>query len=268
VNHFDDSADEVLFVMFDEFRDETLPTVPAPEAASVPATVRRRRRRTVLVATSLAVVLLAGGGSYAATQLSGARPGPGGGPPVGGQPGSGVPLGSPDASPSIPPSPSTGTSDPGAAPPPQGAPTTGTAIPRCHTGDLTIKYGPSNGAAGTDYEYLGFTNKSTHTCRMYGFPGMAPVDARGKQIPVTVARTNDQPKTVTLAPGQTGWALVRWAVAPGTYSGPACQPGGSALAVTPPDETTQLTLPGVVRVCGSGTITTAPITDQSPPPGA
>lgn len=159
-----------------------------------------------------------------------------------------------------------------AAPPVSGAPTSAApvgatsaaGVPRCHTGDLTVAWGGANGAAGTSYAQLVFTNTSGHTCRMYGFPGMEPVDAGGAQILVKVVRTGDQPHAVTIGPHMAAWALVHWSQVDGTYAGAACTPGASGLVVTPPDETTSLRLTGTMRVCGDGTITTGPVVDHPP----
>jgi hypothetical protein len=175
---------------------------------------------------------------------------------------------SPDAAPS-----SAGT--PPAATPPVTAPAA-TATPagggdalRCHTGGLTVALNPSagGGAAGSVFEVLTFTNTSGHGCRMYGFPGMLPTTAAGMWITdVTVARTDEKPALVPLAPGGAAYALVRWSHVDGGYTGAACQPGASGLVVTPPDETTQATVhfPSPDRICGDGTLTVGPVVATRP----
>jgi hypothetical protein len=189
--------------------------------------------------------------------------------------------GPPEPAPSAVPDPSTSASpDPAtsatsAAPdPPTQAPTeppatlvpagdTGTAEPpRCHTGDLRVALSAAEGAAGSEYHWLSFTNVSDHTCRMDGFPGLAPVAADGTWIAdVATVRTDARAALVTLSRGATAWALLRWSRVDGPYTGAACTPGAKGLAVTPPDETTQarLTPAGGVTICGYGTITTGPV---------
>jgi hypothetical protein len=135
---------------------------------------------------------------------------------------------------------------------------------RCHTNELSASWGPTNGAAGTQYQYIGFTNKSSRTCTMFGFPGIEPVGTDGKWINIPAVRSDDKPKTVSLAPGSTGWAQVHWSPVPGSYTGPACSPGAASFVVTPPDETTQLTLPGPATICAEGRIHVNPVTADKP----
>ena len=51
------------------------------------------------------------------------------------------------------------------------------SVPRCTASGLGawIAVGQGNGAAGTIYYPLEFTNLSGHTCSLYGFPGVSAV---------------------------------------------------------------------------------------------
>src|SRR5271166_505390 len=88
----------------------------------------------------------------------------------------------------------TTSSGPGAArtvavtPPPAtktvtASPSTGpSGLGQCTAGDLRLTVGRENGAAGTIYYPLEFTNVSSSACTMYGYPGMAFVTSPGGSI--------------------------------------------------------------------------------------
>ncbi len=52
----------------------------------------------------------------------------------------------------------------------------------CSTGNLRFAVGRSNGAAGTIYYPLGFTNASSAPCTMYGYPGVSFVTSPGGTV--------------------------------------------------------------------------------------
>nr|WP_240948141.1 DUF4232 domain-containing protein [Planosporangium mesophilum] len=115
-------------------------------------------------------------------------------------------------------------------------------------------------AAGSVYLDLGLTNRASHPCRIYGFPGMALVDSSGKWLPTKVSRDQAEPTLITLAPGQTAWATIHYAHVPADDEAFPCQPAAVGLVVTPPDETTQLTVKASVDdVCQHGQIATSPM---------
>lgn len=82
--------------------------------------------------------------------------------------------------------------------------------PQCTTADLRLTVGQSNGAAGTIYYPLDFTNTSSLACTMYGYPGVAFVSSpHGSQIGVPAGRQSATgPVLVTLAPGATAHATL------------------------------------------------------------
>jgi Protein of unknown function (DUF4232) len=47
----------------------------------------------------------------------------------------------------------------------------------CRTGDLRLRVGAANGAAGTIYYPIEFTNVSSAACTLYGYPGVSFVTA-------------------------------------------------------------------------------------------
>jgi Protein of unknown function (DUF4232) len=81
---------------------------------------------------------------------------------------------------------------------------------QCTTADLRLTVGASNGAAGTVYYPLDFTNTSSSTCTMYGYPRVAFVNpAGGSQVGAAAGRASSTaPALVTLAPGATAHATL------------------------------------------------------------
>ena len=65
------------------------------------------------------------------------------------------------------------------------APSAPSAIPPvCTTANLSVwvNISEGNGAAGTIFYPLEFTNTSNHTCRTWGYPGVSALNASGKQL--------------------------------------------------------------------------------------
>jgi Protein of unknown function (DUF4232) len=85
------------------------------------------------------------------------------------------------------------------------------AIPRCTASNLGVwvAVDQGNGAAGTIYYPLEFTNLSQHTCYLFGYPGVSALDVNGRQLgspaswgPLAGARI------VNLAPGATAHTML------------------------------------------------------------
>ena len=60
-----------------------------------------------------------------------------------------------------------------------------TAVPACASGhDLSawVAFNQGNGAAGTIYYPLQFTNTSGHTCFLFGYPGVSAISRTGQQL--------------------------------------------------------------------------------------
>ena len=64
--------------------------------------------------------------------------------------------------------------------------------PVCSTANLVVwvNVDEGQGAAGTWYYPLEFTNISNHTCRVWGYPGVSATDANGKQLGDAAGRQN------------------------------------------------------------------------------
>jgi len=80
----------------------------------------------------------------------------------------------------------------------------------CLTTDLRLTVGASDGAAGTIYYPLDFTNASTSACTLYGYPGVAFVSSPGgSQVGAPAGRgSNSAPALLTLEPGATAHATL------------------------------------------------------------
>jgi hypothetical protein len=87
--------------------------------------------------------------------------------------------------------------------------------------------GQGNGAAGTIYYPLEFTNLSGHACFMDGFPGVSAVSGDGRQLgsPATWESGGGfgTPRTVILAPGATAHAVLAYHDAE-VSTAPGCDP--------------------------------------------
>jgi hypothetical protein len=118
--------------------------------------------------------------------------------------------------------------------------TTATAVPACTAADLGawVAITQGNGAAGSIFYPLQFTNLSRHACAMRGFPGVSAIDRNGHQLGSPAGWDHVVPvRTVVLAPGATAHTILRWSDA--TISTTAsCHPVNSAfeLRVYPPGQ--------------------------------
>ena len=128
---------------------------------------------------------------------------------------------------------------------------TGTSAAACPTRSLSVKPGLAQGAAGSIYQVLDFTNISAVPCTLYGYPGVSL--AGGKpvtQIGLAAARTHNTPVTlVTLAPRAVASALLR-IVAAGNFPAAKCQlVKATYLQIYPPNQTTPVYLAYQAQAC-------------------
>ena len=143
----------------------------------------------------------------------------------------------PASSPSPPPteaSPGSSSSgNPGAA-----------GTPACATRYLKATVGVAQGAAGSIYQVIDFTNISGAACTLFGYPGLAlaggtPVTQIGA---AAVRSPTSSPRLVTLAAGKTANALLQITQAE-NYSASRCVPKASTyLQIYPPNQTTPIYL--------------------------
>jgi hypothetical protein len=118
--------------------------------------------------------------------------------------------------------------------------TTATAVPACTAADLGawVAVTQGNGAAGSIFYPLQFTNLSRHACAMRGFPGVSAIDRNGHQLGSPAGWDHVVPaRTVVLAPGATAHTILRWSdVTISTTT--SCHPVNSTfeLRVYPPGQ--------------------------------
>ena len=120
------------------------------------------------------------------------------------------------------------------------SPTEAGAAPACPTRSLGLKLGLGQGAAGSTFQVIDFTNISNATCTLYGYPGVSL--AGGKpvtQIGLAAAESHATArKLVTLTPGAVANAVLQIAHA---VNFPAAKCGlvtANYLQIYPPNQTT------------------------------
>jgi hypothetical protein len=122
----------------------------------------------------------------------------------------------------------------------QASPTLAGAAPACPTRSLGLTLGLAQGAAGSTYQVIDFTNISNGTCTLYGYPGVSL--AGGKpvtQIGLAAAESHATPrKLITLPPGAVANAVLQIAHAV-NFPAAKCHPvTADYLQIYPPNQTT------------------------------
>jgi len=163
--------------------------------------------------------------------------------------------------------PAVATPSSGGAPSTSRAESTPADPAECATAALRVRIGPSNGAAGTIYYDIVFTNASSTTCFLQGYPGVSLVsagDASGSQIGADAKRDPVAPPVqVVLAAGQTAHAVLGVTEA-GNFAASKCNPVTAHwLRVFPPDQTAAAYAPFTTQTCASTSLPTMRITTIS-----
>ncbi|MER7005252.1 DUF4232 domain-containing protein [Dactylosporangium sp. NPDC000555] len=246
-DHFDDQFEGWL----DRHRVEPLNPAPGVYERVTRSARRRRTVRVTAVAAAVAVTLtgVTGVGYRIAT-----GPGPVLPPGASASP-------SPPAPPSPEPPPFSHSPEPavtGSSGTFPSSPTTSTSqssqSSRCRTGDLKVtgQGAPGGGAAGSLYMWLVFTNVSSRTCTLHGYPGVSTVTGpSGQQINDPLKRsTFVKPTQVVLAPRGVAHATVRQGQ-PEQFE-PECHTVDVAgFRVYPPDETVSVFVPWSGKACST-----------------
>jgi hypothetical protein len=126
-----------------------------------------------------------------------------------------------------------------------------TGPPACAASALRISQGGSDGYAGGVYVTLDFTNTSSATCTLYGYPGVSLTTASPyNQIGLAAKRLTTRPaKVVTLAPGAVANASLQIVDAL-NFPASTCSPVKAAnLRVFPPNQTASSYLPNTSETC-------------------
>jgi len=154
----------------------------------------------------------------------------------------------------------TGTSGGGTS----GTGTTGAGGSECATSQLSVaQVNPSVGA-GQYYSTLVFTNTSSSSCTMAGYPGVSYVVANGVQSGNPAVRTGGAGSTVTLAPGGKADSVLHDSNGISGYSPQQCQlTAAQGLRIYPPNNKAALFLPWSTSHCAGLSIhplTIGPVT--------
>lgn len=116
-----------------------------------------------------------------------------------------------------------------------------------------------NGAAGTIYYELKFTNTSMGDCTIDGYPGVVAAGMNG-DLGAPAVRTSAMHSQITLKPGGSASAQLAYHDARTTEMG--CNiTEATELKIIPPNRYDPLTVPFINQVCTS---TMVPVLDISP----
>jgi hypothetical protein len=137
---------------------------------------------------------------------------------------------------------------------PSRVPTTVKSSPsRCHTSELAVTTGPVGAAAGNISASFVLTNTSKVACTLFGYPGFSLLDSQGQRMIGDVHRGASpvfpaiNPTHIVLAPRKSASFSVGYSDVP--TGSDVCRTSVSVL-ITPPDETTQLTIADQAPACG------------------
>ncbi|MFE5037970.1 DUF4232 domain-containing protein [Streptomyces sp. NPDC056683] len=112
------------------------------------------------------------------------------------------------------------------------------SVPTCQASQLGYSWAdPGSGTGQQKHAVVAFTNKSGHSCTMYGFPGVDLVNSGQKW---SLPRTNATPKRVTLANGASTNFAITFLV-PGQGDSSDFTP--TTVVVTAPNQRTSFDLP-------------------------
>lgn len=237
-------------------RHQVEPLPPRPDTYERIARSARRRRaaRAVALAATLSVVLAATVGTVYGLSTAPRPVGPPGVTPTATEH---------TPAPSAPPQQATSSPSAAASTPANNEPTQAS---RCRTSEVRVtrQTPPAGGAAGNIYDWLVFTNTSSRTCTLYGFPGVSYLTGpTGQQVNQPARRTNVTPKHVALNPQQTAHATVHTAQ-PGNFPD-TCKPVQVAgYRVYLPDETTAVFVPAPSQQCSADGVNVADISPIQP----
>jgi hypothetical protein len=151
------------------------------------------------------------------------------------------------------------------APPATTTTTATTAM--CQSTQLSVSPMQGSGAAGTIEMSVVLTNRGSSTCSLFGYPGMQLLDASGANLPTNVIRgggplfpvaaANQAPKTVLIAPGASGSFGLSYSDVP-VGNETSC-PTSANAEITPPGNTSSVTVALAIAPCGGGTVHVSPV---------
>jgi Domain of unknown function (DUF4232) len=144
-----------------------------------------------------------------------------------------------------PAAPSASTGAGTASPAPAGA------AAACPTRSLSVKAGAAQGAAGSVFQTLDFTNISRVTCTLYGYPGVSLAGGKPvSQLGPAASESHQAPRRlVTLAPGAAASAVLRIVQAANFPPAKCHLVRADYLQIYPPNQTTPVYLPYKAQAC-------------------
>jgi Protein of unknown function (DUF4232) len=147
--------------------------------------------------------------------------------------------------------PTTGTS----TAPSSGSSAHASGVAACATTDLNVTVGSSEGAAGSVYTVLDFTNIGSASCTLYGYPGVSLADSGSTQIGAAATRNPmHSPSLVTLAPAAKANVTLQVAEAQNYPTG-TCSPKQTAyLRIFPPNQTQAIEVPFKTTGCTKSSV--------------
>ncbi len=131
------------------------------------------------------------------------------------------------------------------------APARAASVPRCATSRLVVWIDTDgNGAAGSIFYNLKFTNLSGSKCTLRGFAGVSAVNLSGSQLGSAASRDHTfATRTVTLRNRGTASEVLR-IVEAGNFPASTCrQTTAAGLRVFPPNQTSAKYVPFPFQAC-------------------
>lgn len=150
----------------------------------------------------------------------------------------------PSQAPSAPPT-VTVTANPAPAP----SPSTPAALGQCSDEDLAVTNGSLQSADTLRHVVVSFTNTSSHSCTLVGYPGADLVTPVGGLLINIPRRPANAAHRVTLNPGDSATAEVQ-AYAVDTATGDTCPRWGNVV-VTPPNDFVSHNLSADLPICNA-----------------
>jgi hypothetical protein len=133
------------------------------------------------------------------------------------------------------------------------SPTPAGAAAACPTRSLSVKAGAAQGAAGSVFQTLDFTNISRVTCTLYGYPGVSLAGGKPVSQLGPAARESHQAprRLVTLVPGAVASAVLRIVQAANFPPAKCHLVKADYLQIYPPNQTTPVYLPYKAQACAN-----------------
>jgi len=134
-----------------------------------------------------------------------------------------------------------------------GAATGQAATPKCTTAGLVVWMDTNgDGAAGSIFYTLKFTNLSGHACTLFGHPGVVAVSLNGARIGHAARWDAAAPSLVRVANGATAIAVLQYSDV--VTSNNHCAAAAAGLRVRPPGQTAFKVIPFPFTACANRTL--------------